>query len=125
MRIPICPEPPRVQRPGGPLKVEGLMLADDLCILTATRRLLALAGNHMITWLKENRLVVGVKKFGIMVVGKNMRILRKEPGRYPISGDSRPIVDAYKVSSGQERALSMGYHNDKARKMLASMYTHH
>lgn len=75
MKISICPAPPRVQCPVGglgPVKVEGLIFADVLCIPTATRRLLALVGAHITTWARGNGMAVGINKCGIMVVGKSM-----------------------------------------------------
>ncbi|CAM9581798.1 unnamed protein product [Sphacelaria rigidula] len=92
VNIPIRSAPPRVQRPvggPGPVNVEGLMFADDLCIPTATR------------WARDNGMAVGINKCGIIVVGKSIRVLRKEPERYQISGEAIPIVDSYKYLGDQ------------------------
>lgn len=111
-----------------PLKVEGLTFADDPFILRATRRLLALVRHHMITWTMEHEVTDGIRKCETMVIGKNMQILRKEPERYPISGDPRPIADAYTCLRLTLRAdtnvsLSMGDRYEKAREMVARLST--
>lgn len=129
MAIPERPKPTRVQRivdGSGPLRVPELIFADGSCLVLATKRLLALAGQQMTIWTRSSGMAVGIKKCGIMVVGKDMQVLRKGPERYRISGDPTPIMDAYTYLGTLFRTdldvtLSIADRFVKARKKVAGL----
>ena len=78
-------------------RIVGLLFADDLALLSPTRRKLREALACLNQSAEKNEMTFGIKKCGIMGVGDNaMALVRADAALWVLGGEQIPVVDNYK-----------------------------
>jgi hypothetical protein len=115
--------------PGLNRRVPGLLFADDLVLISSTRRKLQLMLGKLDSWAGVNEMGFGISKCGVMAVGKlpeqNInRRLRTYPGGWFLGGQEIPIVDSYTyLGLTFTSDMDLGkMANDRAIKGLKAFY---